>query len=272
MAQFRLIYDANNSTATIVLTDISADVVKRIGSEILSVTVEPATMLKGNGFKDDEVVIPATDVVTQEEQLPFKQEAIATQETKEVKAEAVSAEITTNPVPEDSKSGINLSLLDAPVADKVAPPISNDKVEVVAPTENTVDVNTTEDVPDVDEYVFSFGSYKGNAASDMIATNPSRAFSYFKWLLKDGVLKNRNPNEDIFKVVVYKHIKNYFSCTPLTEEVVKDVAYIVIASIDEAKAKEILNLLGYSSIEEFEKSDNIQCYSDAITMAFAVVE
>ena len=260
MANFRLFYDENNGTATIVLTNVSADEVKLIGTEILKVAIEPTIGLKSAGFSDETPVIPSQPVKNEVEvAMPFTENE--DKREADVVVNTTSAVIKTNPVPEDSE--IPAHLLDAPIGDAQAPAISN---QVETPIEETED--TVEEIPEND-YVFDFGSHKNVGISALIAEDPATGFGYARWLLHKGVLKSKTPGEDVFKKVILKQTRDYYSQFPIQEKEVKDVAYVLLSSISEAEANEILSLLGFSSVSELYASENIQCYADAIKMALA---
>ena len=267
MSQFRLFYD-NNGTATIVLTDASLDEVKLIAGKILNVSIETATKLKGHGFKDEVPVIPAAEEESTNNAELFT--ANENNQEKTVTPAVKSAEIHVNPITEDDNSvsengnNIDVSILDAPVVAAPTPMVADNNLN-----HNEDATNDAKEENYDEDYVFTFGSYKNTGTADLIAENPTKAFSYFQWLLRKGILKTKTPNEDVFKTVVYRNIRNYYSQFPLKEEEAKDFVYVCLSCIDADEASSILSLLGFGSIDELYSSNNVQCYEDAIKMALA---
>lgn len=255
----RIFYDSTNKVATFVATEVSTEEIEKIANTILHERIEYVSQLKGNGFASDDAT-PKIPVVEETAELPFKVNTEADAEGTVVSEnKATSNEIVTNPIPEDTN--INTSLLSAPVKDAPAIPVAESQK-----------VNTDEEELPDEEFVFNFGGqngFKGKSIMDAIIDDPTRAFSYFKWVLGNGILKNKTPNEEVFKKDALRQMKTYFgNCEPQEGELA-NAAYVLLLSIDENTKNEILSIFGYGDIEEFYKSNNTQNFSDAIKMAIA---
>lgn len=260
----RIFYDEQNKVATFVATEMSAEEIEVLAQKILHTRIEFVSHLKSNGYVEENntVDIPL-DSATSSNELPFNtKNGNDIKEDKVVTETPVSNVVTTNPIPEDN-SGIDTSLLSAPIKDAPETNIKND----TAPIENT-----EEDTSEIEEYIFNFGGqkgFKGKSIMDAIIEDPKKAFSYFKWVLENGILKNKTPNEDVFKKDALKQMKIYFSSCEPKEDELNFAAYVLLASSSEEIRNEVLSIFGYADIIEFFNSNNSQNFADAIKMLIA---
>lgn len=259
----RIFYDEQNKVATFVATEMSAEEIEVLAQKILHTRIEFVSHLKSNGYvEDDNTPDIPLESATSSDELPFDVNKGKDNEEKDVKGTNVSNVVTTNPIPEDN-SGINTSLLAAPIKDAPKTDIKNDTTTVE---------HTEEDTSEIEEYVFNFGGqkgFKGKSIMDAIIEDPKKAFSYFKWVLENGILKNKTPNEDVFKKDALKQMKIYFtSCEPKEDEL-NFAAYVLLASSPEEIRNEVLSIFGYADINEFFNSNNSQNFADAIKMIIA---
>ena len=275
--EMRCFFDESNGTTTIVLVGMPADKVHQIASNILGVAVEKVDNLKSNGFTDEPPVITsnASATVNSVAEAPAQKAALCTdnlfkEEAKEVEQTATSpvasGEIITNPIPEDAPVA-DTSLLKAPA--KVAPsmPIN---MEVGNSEPETMPSTPAPDEVPVEDFVFKFGAFRDKSIKEILMANSKKAFGYFKWLLADHILANKNPNEEAFKKDVYRQLKEYFSTNSMPQEdELRDVAYILLASCDAVARDDILSIFGYADIEEFYGANNGTNCADAIKMALA---
>lgn len=277
--EIRCFLDEANETTTIVLVGVSTDKVQKIASEILGVAVEKVSNLKSNGFSNEPPVVvpevkkeesakvsPATKVGLNTDNL-FKDNSETIENNDETANNNVaSGEIVTNPIPEDNPVA-NTSLLKAPV--KAAPAMPVDMAAEKTIPETTPSTEAPVETP-VQEFEFNFGSFRGKTIKQSLESNPKKAFGYFKWLLADHILANKNPNEEAFKKDVYRQMKAYFEVNSVPQEAeLREVAYVLLASCDAVTRDDILSIFGYADIEEFYNANNSTNCSDAIKMALA---
>jgi hypothetical protein len=280
--QIRCFLDEANGTTTIVLVDMPSEKVHKIASDILGVAVEKVSNLKSNGFASEPPITPqpeAKETVTSDKEVTspkvglntdnlFKDTEVTVDATPASVSTPASGEVITNPIPEDNPVA-NTSLLKAPA--KTAP--INMPVDMASDENEVNEEPSTNDTPEeipVEEFKFDFGTFRGKTIKESLESNSKKAFSYFKWLLADHILANKNPNEDAFKNDVYRQYKAYFASnkTPQENEL-RDVAYVLLASCDAVTRDDILSIFGYADIEEFYAANNGTNCADAIKMALA---
>lgn len=276
--EIRCFLDEANETTTIVLVGMSSEKVHKIASDILGVAVEKVSNLKSNGFSNEApVVVPETKKEEPEKVSPakvglntdnlFKDTETNVENNVTASEPVASGEIVTNPIPEDNPIA-DTSLLKAPVKAAPAMPIDMGVAETVPETSPSA-VSTEEEIP-VEEFKFTFGTFRNKSIKESLASNSKKAFGYFKWLLADHILVNKNPDEEAFKKDVYRQLKDYFTTNSVPQEdELRDVAYVLLASCDAVTRDDILSIFGYADIDEFYNANNSTNCADAIKMVLA---
>lgn len=264
MEEIRIFHNPEDNTTTIVLVGVPEEKVQKIATEIVGVSIETVSTLKGNGFNTEmpAVVEPVAEAKTPAPVSLNTDNLFDEQKPVKAETEPSTGEIVTNPIPEDEP--IATSLLTAPVKETPSLPVSMDEDIMPKP-----DATEEADEMPVEEFVFGFGVFRNKSIKQSLESDPAKAFGYFKWLLAGHILANKNPNEDVFKKDVIRQLRNYFKDTAPQEAELADVAYVLLASSDAATRDDILSIFGYADLDEFYESKNETNYADACKMLLA---
>ncbi len=261
MEEIRIFHNPDDNTTTIVLVGVSEEKVQKIATEIVGVSIETVSTLKGNGFSSE---VPAVAEPIAEAKTPapvnlntdnlFDEQNLVNAEN-----EPSTGEIVTNPIPEDEP--IATSLLTAPVKETPSLPVSMDEEIMTEP-----DATEEADEMPVEEFVFGFGVFRNKSIKQSLESDPTKAFGYFKWLLAGHILANKNPNEDVFKKDVLRQLRNYFKDAVPQEAELADVVYVLLASVDAATRDDALSAFGYADLNECYESKNAINHSSIFKM------